>query len=435
MGRLALVFYYHRLNRYSFNALAGALDEDPQLSELPVHLPKTAEEVFSKTSELLRDGLPVVVGLSILTPQFEEMLGIVRRLGSEFGRRVTIIAGGPHATAEPGALLESGVDVVFRGEAEISFPSFLKHFLSGQNVRDVPGIASKRDGTVVNHPRGRPVDIDTFRSFSPRRFMLGPIEITRGCPFACNFCQTSRIFGVQVRHRSIDNIVRQAETLMSLRSRNGKVVRLLSPNAFSYGSPDGREINLSAMQKLLSALRETMTSEGKIIFGYFPSEVRPEHVTEDTLGLLREFADNDEVVIGAQSGSERVLETCNRGHSVDAVIRAVSLARRFGYKVIVDLILGLPGEKPSDVSDTVAVIETLLRLGARVHPHAFVPLPQTPFWTEHPGTIPPEIIRALDNMSQQKAIYGDWVEQRKLADRICRHKSKPQRHKDTENKI
>jgi radical SAM superfamily enzyme YgiQ (UPF0313 family) len=200
------------------------------------------------------------------------------------------------------------------------------------------------------------------------------------------------------------------------------VVRLLSPNAFSYGSPDGRELNLSAMQKLLSALRETMTSEGKIIFGYFPSEVRPEHVTEDTLGLLREYADNDEIVIGAQSGSERVLETCNRGHSVEAVIHAVSLARQFGYKVIVDLILGLPGETSADVRETVSLIDTLLHYGARVHPHAFVPLPQTPFGKERPGNIPQEIVRAIQKMSQQNAIYGDWVEQRRMANRIFRQK-------------
>jgi B12-binding domain/radical SAM domain protein len=420
MERLALVFYYHRLNRYSFNALAGALDTDPELAGIPISLPKTAAEVFSAVDALVRDQRPVVVGLSVLTPQLEAMQGIASRLRAEYGAGVTVLAGGPHASADPDSLLEAGIHAVFRGEAEETFPAFLKRHRSGLDPENLPGFAFRRALETVTNPPGRPLDINRFPSFSPGRYMLGPIEITRGCPFACSFCQTSRIFGVQVRHRSIDNIVRQAESLMSLNSRNGKVVRLLSPNAFSYGSRDGHELDLGAMRQLLAALRETMSSEGKIIFGYFPSEVRPEHVTEDTLGLLREFADNDEIVIGAQSGSEHVLETCHRGHDVETVLRAVTLARRFGYKVIVDLILGLPGETPGDVRDTAAVIDALLDLGARVHPHAFVPLPQTPFWKERPGKIPTEIVRALQKMSRQNAIYGDWVEQRKMADRIRR---------------
>ena len=92
--------------------------------------------------------------------------------------------------------------------------------------------------------------------------MFGPIEITRGCAFACSYCQTSHIFGVKLRHRSIDSIVRQA---LALRSGNRKVVRLLSPNAFSYGSPDGRQLNLQAMRDLLAALRKAVTARARIM--------------------------------------------------------------------------------------------------------------------------------------------------------------------------
>jgi len=197
-------------------------------------------------------------------------------------------------------------------------------------------------------------------------------------------------------------------------------VRLLSPNAFSYGSPDGRQLNLPAITDLLSSVRRALSPGDRIIFGYFPSEVRPEHVSVETLELLRRFADNDEIVIGAQSGSDRMLEACRRGHSVADVLRAVSLAKKYGYKIIVDLILGLPGETGEDVRQTVAVIAELSRMGARVHPHAFVPLPQTRFAGERPGIISPEVIRALEQMRQRHAIYGDWVEQRRLAGRIYR---------------
>jgi len=418
---LPLIFFYHRLNRYSFNALAGALDRDPDLAEWPVSLARTTQELHAAAAAILGRHDRIMVALSIMTPQMEEMRGLVRQLRSDYGPRLTAIAGGPHATADPQDALRSGVDIVFHGEAEVAFPMVLKRLAQGRDFRDIAGIAFRKGDEVIMNPRAHPVDIDAFSSFSPGRGMFGPIEITRGCPFACSFCQTSHIFGVRPRHRSIANIVRQSATL---RTRTRRVVRLLSPNAFSYGSTDGRQVNLAAMRELLSAVREVVSPEGRIIFGYFPSEVRPEHVTPETLELLQRYADNDEIVIGAQSGSRHMLDACRRSHSVESVVTAVTLARQSGFKVIVDFIFGLPGESAQDVRETLAVVEELSRLGARIHPHAFVPLPQTAFSAERPGRISRDVVRALDRLEQQGAIYGEWIEQRRLANRVYRRLQK-----------
>ncbi len=415
---IPILFYYHRLHRYSLNALAGALDSDPDLSDEPVDLPKNAGELQRSASSLLRLHERIVVAVSMMTPQFEEMRDTLRQMRSSHGDRVVFIAGGPHATARPREVLESGIDIVCRGEAEVSFPLLVKRLAEKGGCHDIAGISFREGGTVVVNPGGSPVDIDGFFSFSPKRGMFGPIEITRGCPFACCFCQTSSIFGVQPRHRSIQQIVQQAA---ALRSRNRRVVRLLSPNAFSYGSMDGRRLNPDAVCELLSTLRKTVSPGDRIIFGYFPSEVRPEHVTREILDLLRHFADNDEIVIGAQSGSGRMLEACHRAHTVEHVLSAVALARREGYKVIVDFILGLPGENEQDERESIAVINEVARLGARIHPHAFVPLPQTAFSAKRPGKITSGVISALDELNARKMIYGDWTEQRRLANRVYRH--------------
>ncbi len=415
--KFSLIFYYHRLNRYSFNALAGALDADPELSELPVLIARSAGELRKAAAISVSQCGQTLVALSVLAPQLEAVRNLVGELRSDFGGKITIIAGGPQATADPFALLRAGVDIVFRGEAEVGFITALKRLVSGGPIRDVDGTAFREDRHIVIRPRSRPVDIDAFASISPRRGLCGPVEITRGCPFACSFCQTSHIFGTRPRHRSVENIVRQVALL---RSRKRKVVRVLSPNAFSYGSPDGKQLNLAAVTMLLEALDDAVGEQGRVIFGHFPSEVRPEHVTPDTLELLKRHADNDEIVIGAQSGSQRLLDACHRSHSVDHVLSAVSAARCFGYKVIVDFILGLPGETERDVRDTVKVIDELFRLGARIHPHAFMPLPQTAFSRERPGRIHGDLLRVLARLENGGAVYGDWVEQRRLANRLHR---------------
>jgi B12-binding domain/radical SAM domain protein len=401
-GNLALILYYHWLNRFSFNALAAAIDSDPDLEGLPVVLATTADRLCQAAAGLLRWHSRVAVALSILTPQMKAMQQAVRQLRSDFGERVIILAGGPHPTACAEDVIRDGADIVFRGEAEESFPSALKRMADNSDFREIAGVTCLDKGSPAFRLPAQPVDLDRFFSFSPKRGMFGPIEITRGCPFACAYCQTPHIFGTRPRHRGIDNVARQAEALQSGRR---KVVRLLSPNAFSYGSPDGRQISLPAMRQLLSALRETVSAEGRIIFAHFPSEARPEHVTPDTLELLKEFADNDEIVIGAQSGSQRMLDACGRSHTVEDVLTAASLARKHGLKVIVDFIVGLPGETPSDEQESLSVLRKLARMGARIHPHAFSPLPQTGFSAEPPARLSAAVLQAIDELKAQKGIY------------------------------
>jgi len=386
---IPLIFYYHRLNCYSFNALAGALDASPDFQDLKIDLALSTDQLVTMAAASIALHGRAIAALSILTCQFEDTHQIIGELRSRFGSKISILAGGPHATACPEEVLNSGADIVVCGEAEISFPDILKRVIAGQpcEPRQIPA------GLV---------ELDAFCSFSPKRGMFGPIEITRGCAFACNYCQTSRIFGTHLRHKSIPTIVRQAQ---ALRSVNRKVVRLLSPNAFSYGSPDGRQINLPAMRELLSALQSGLEKNTKIIFAHFPSEVRPEHVIPETLDLVKEFAGNDEIVIGAQSGSDRMLESCHRAHDIASVLGAVTLARRYGFKVIVDFIFGLPGETPADLRETVKAMEEVVRLGARIHPHIFAPLPQTPFADAQPGQISPQAARALEKLKSRRGIY------------------------------
>jgi B12-binding domain/radical SAM domain protein len=388
-GNNALIFYYHRLNSYSFNTLAGAIDNDSELQNIPIGLALTEAGLRKLVADALKHSAHATIALSILTCQFGETGQLLQQLRTDHGERITILAGGPHVTARPEDVLRAGADIVFCGEAEANFLTVLHSIDQGLKCDLIQAST-------------QPVDIDTFFSISPKRGMFGPIEITRGCAFTCRFCQTSHIFGTRLRHRSIDKIVQQAE---ALRSINRKVLRLLSPNAFSYGSPDGRQLNLNAIHDLLSALRITLSASDKILFAHFPSEARPEHITPDTLGLLKEFADNDEIVIGAQSGSQRMLDTCHRAHTVDDVLTAVALARKHGYKVIVDFILGLPSESAKDMQESLNVMELLVQMGARVHPHIFAPLPQTAFAKEQPGIVSPVVAHAIEKFRVQQKIY------------------------------
>jgi B12-binding domain/radical SAM domain protein len=295
----------------------------------------------------------------------------------------TTIVGGPHATACAGEVARYA-DYVVVGEGEFTLPRLLARLEEGKEG-PVPGVVTRDGGLPADHA----VLLDAFPPFT---VMKGYIEISRGCPFGCAFCQTPRIFGSSMRHRSVDAIAAHA--------RRYRDVRLVSPNALAYGS-DGRRPRLDRVERLLSAL------EGNIYFGTFPNEVRPEFVTDEALELISRYCANTRIAFGIQSGSDRVLGMIGRGHTVADGIRAVELCRDHGFTPVVDFILGFPFETDEDREATLDLIRWVARSG-RIRLHAFLPLPGTPLAGTSPRPVGPAPDRLLGRLALEGKLTGSW---------------------------
>jgi B12-binding domain/radical SAM domain protein len=420
-GPTTLILLDTKANRHSLNALVGALETAPDLDEVELRLASGEPQLDASINAVLSAGRRPIVGASFTTPQLWRMQDVMGRLRGRFkGTPVLWIAGGPHPTADPEGTLRLGFDIVVRGEGEATLLDLLRTIIAGGDWGDVLGIAFRNAAGAMQLTGRRPsIDLNGFPPFPlRRRRVVGPIEITRGCPFACAFCQTSHLAGVQPRHRNIETICRYAGVI---RQRGLRDVRVLTPNAFSYGSPDGKTLNLPALESLLSALRQTLGQEGRLYFGSFPSEVRPEHVTDATLQLITRYANNDNLVIGAQSGSPEVLKHCGRGHTVADVFSAVARSVAAGLTPHVDFIFGLPGETPDDMKRTIQVIRELVAIGALIHAHTFMPLPQTRFAHQPPGRIHGRLRSIIREMVHDGTLHGVWHRQEREAKRIAEY--------------
>ncbi|MFW9879468.1 MAG: radical SAM protein, partial [Candidatus Thorarchaeota archaeon] len=169
---------------------------------------------------------------------------------------------------------------------------------------------------------------------------------------------------------------------------------------------------------------EIIGNKGRIFLGTFPSEVRPEHVNQDALNLVLNHCNNDNITIGAQSGSQKILDLCHRGHSVEDIYKAVELTLRNNLKINVDFIFGLPGEKNEDIKLTVKMMKELSEKGARIHAHSFIPLPQTPFSEEHVKKVSKIYKKEIINLISKGEAFGNWREQEKLAMKIANYLQK-----------
>lgn len=333
-----------------------------------------------------RDGIMLY---SFATAQAEEVYREVA--GSKV--KAVYVAGGPHPSARPEEALHH-FDYVVIGEGEETLPELIGVIRGGGDPEGVRGIAYRREGAVRITPPREHVDLDLYPPFKPPIF--SPLEISRGCPWGCAYCQTPCLFGRRMRHRSIPVIMRYARCYSDL--------RFTSPNALAYGS-DGVHPRIDKVERLLEALSDL----GKpIYFGTFPSEVRPDFVTEEAVELLARHCTNRTISIGGQSGSDRILKMVGRGHDVEAVRGACDLSLAAGLVPNVDLIVGLPGETAEDQALTLDLAREVVGGGGRVRAHHFTPLPGTPLEGREPAPLAAEVEKAMGELALRGVATGRW---------------------------
>ncbi len=368
------------VNQYSLNAVSALLD----LGRIPWATWRTAEELARRLTETGGRG---AVLYSLMTADLEWVGAEVAAVQKRHPEAV-LVAGGPHPTADPAGTLGLGFHHAFVGEAERTLGPFMAAGAEGESV--------------IRDPEGGPEDLDAYPSFGEGRH--GPVELTRGCRWACGFCAVG---GRPVRHRSPEAVLAAGRALAAAGRRT---IAFITPDALSYRG------GLLALDELLGRLGALGLAP---VLGAFPSEVRPERVTPEAAALVRRRCHNRTLVIGAQSGSDRVLRYLGRGHRVEDAVTAARVTREAGLLPHVDVIFGLPGETPEDQGATLDLAHRLRREArARLHAHYFHPLPGTPLWGAAPTPLDEGVRRGLLALRAAGAEDGHWQAQEGWAGRV-----------------
>ncbi|ABM80595.1 TIGR04013 family B12-binding domain/radical SAM domain-containing protein [Hyperthermus butylicus] len=392
--------------RNAFAHLASALEAAGLLGR-SVDMVLVEEDPATVAAELERRGRRVVLLYGLSSPVFLDLLPELARNTARF----TVVVGGPHAEGAYWQLLRMGVYAAVVGDGENTVVALAEHFLGERSLDDVPNIALRDDGRF-RITRIELVDLDSYMPHSRRYRLYPPIEIMRGCPFRCRFCQVPWLFKARVRYRS-PSVVEEA--VRDYVAAGKKHIRFVAPIGFAYMSRRPGEPNVEAIEELLTAVRR---AGGIPYLGTFPSETRPEYVTPEVLEVVKRLAANRRIALGLQSGDNRVLEVSDRGHTVEQVFEAVELVVRYGFRPVVDILFGLPGEDEEAVEKTVDAMYKLAEMGAQLRLHTFIPLPGTPFAKAKPKPVHPRYREAIRRLLGRGVLEGDWEEQEQIAPRV-----------------
>ncbi len=398
--RPRLLFRQTRENRYTLPSLLGGLEERGWTKNIKISLAPSLTDLREKVQPKSS-----LIAYSFMTPSLLKVKEEVETLRKIFKEEIIIIAGGPHATADPQGTLKLGFDFVFVGEAEETWPQFVEQFYTGC-------LPTERIIRSPNQAGLRPIFAPYFREAN----FFAPLEITRGCPYGCTFCQTPRLFGNSLRHRSLDNIVHHLQKAASFGYQR---CSFISSNALAYGSTEADRPNLPALRELLQAVREAGYT--KINYGSFPSEVRPDWVGEEVLELIKKFCHNRTLVLGVQSGSNDLLAKLHRGHKAEEALAAVKLIYQAGFLPHVDFIFGFPEETNADRQLSLNLAAQMIaKYGAKIHAHSFLPLPGTPLFYKNPSPLDEQTKNTLADWEKRGKLDGWWREQEIIAAEIIR---------------
>ncbi len=165
-----------------------------------------------------------LIGISADTPRYPEAVDIAR-IAKQAGK--IVVMGGYHVTFLDKEALETGVvDIIVRGEAEEIIVNLIEALENNSDLSKVKGLSFIRDGKLIRTaiaPPPRDLDAMPF----PARDLLPMDKYTsqmvglpvtnlitsRGCPFNCYFCSSSKFGGLKWRYRSAKSIVDEMEIL------------------------------------------------------------------------------------------------------------------------------------------------------------------------------------------------------------------------------
>jgi len=141
---------------------------------------------------------PDLVGITAFTAQADRAYQVAATFRAQ---GVPVVMGGIHATMRLTEALER-VDAVVTGEAEGVWEQVLEDVRRGALQRVYSG--NRSEGGEIGTAR---------HDLSPRGYMLGSIQTTRGCPLNCSFCSVTAFNGGRYRHRPIADVIREFEMI------------------------------------------------------------------------------------------------------------------------------------------------------------------------------------------------------------------------------
>jgi radical SAM superfamily enzyme YgiQ (UPF0313 family) len=335
----------------------------------------------SQVAELIKGSGPDVIGFTTMCNSYPQTLTLARHC-KELLPTVKIVLGGPQATAVDRATLRHfpWVDVIVRGEADITFPDLIDHWSKGRDTEsNIAGLSWRDEKGDCHYTDSVPLlDLDhlpypayDLYPASQMKSSLVPVEAGRGCPFACTFCSTNLFFSRRYRIKAPARLVAELKYLH---------------DTYGYKDFDLVHDMLTVDQRWVRDFsRLLIAGNYDLTWG---CSARVDCVTDD---LLEEMAEAGCVGIffGIETGSQRLQPLIKKKLHTTQVLPTLQHCAELNMKPTASFITGFPDETTEDAIATLDMALDVLQLSpdTKAQLHLLAPLVGSPLYRQHKDSL------------------------------------------------
>lgn len=315
------------------------------------------DTTFSSKKELkkfLLQCLPEYIGIYVNLMTKLNVLEIIKFVKSHKElSRTKIILGGPDVRYNAENFLNHGADYLVIGEGEESFYELIKALDTNkqQSLKEIPGIGLKddagnttltRDRTLIKKidelplPNRKKIDITAYQNVWKKHHGSDAVSLStmRGCPYTCKWCSRA-VYGLSYRRRSPAKVIDELEIIQT--DYHPDTLWFVD-DVFTISHNWMNEFTNELKRRNLKINYECIT--------------RADRLNEEVISMLKDSG-CFRVWIGAESGSQKIIDAMDRRVDVDQVREMIKLTRKHGIGTGTFIMLGYPGETEKDIEETI----------------------------------------------------------------------------------
>jgi radical SAM superfamily enzyme YgiQ (UPF0313 family) len=354
----------------------------------------------------------IAVGITSMTGyQIHDGLQFAKLVRKQ-NRKIPIIWGGIHPTIMPCQTANHPlVDIVVKGSGEETFTELIHRLDRGKNYEDVPNITFKKDGNIIDNQTKSWKSINDHPPL-PYHLLDEVIEkyikksgfakrnltyiTSSGCPYRCSFCYlaANSMMGKWDAYPAV-RVIKELKNLVDKYAIDGIEIR---------------DSNFFANPQRVKDICQGLINE-KIKLNFSTVNGRAEQLIkyDDKTWQLLKDAGIKEVLIGAESGDQEILDLINKKSSVKAILECEAIAKRFAINTVNSFMTSYP--PPTDdkkdqrkflikeFKKTVLLVNEIFKLNRLANILLF-------FYTPYPGT--PMYELAIKRGFREPADLEEW---------------------------
>ncbi len=330
-------------DKYEVIIIDGRLEADP------------LSKIFSVLPNAICFGVTVLTGDPI-----KDALDVSRAVKNNFSK-LPVVWGGWHASLFPAeTLAEESIDIIVKGQGEISFTELLERLTSKQSLSGLQGICYKENGIVKMNMDRHLADINSFPPLNydlidvkGYRKLSGKNQIdyisSQGCRFRCAFCADPAMYKRGWHGYSAARIGEEIEQLW--KKYGFEHVHFQDETFFT----NKKRVRGVAAQFIDRKLPITW-------FGTMRAD-QGVRLDNDTWEMCKKSG-LKKIMVGMEAGTQQMLDWMQKDIKLEDIFDTAEKCVHYDIAIIFSVIVGFPGETAESVSETLSVVKRLRKMSA-----------------------------------------------------------------------